>query len=144
MIEIDFIIETIPNINSEFFILSLPKLIQYENKECGPINLIFCDDDKILEVNKEYLSHDYYTDIITFDYSLNQIISGDLFISIDRVKENANRYSKTFENELMRVVFHGVLHLCGYNDKSEEEVLVMRSKEDYYLTQLVSCETNGN
>jgi len=144
MIEIDFIIETIPNINSEFFILSLPKLIQYENKECGPINLIFCDDDKILEVNKEYLSHDYYTDIITFDYSLNQIISGDLFISIDRVKENANRYSKTFENELMRVVFHGVLHLCGYNDKSEEEILVMRSKEDYYLTQLVSCETNGN
>ena len=144
MIEIDFIIEAIPNINSEFFILSLPKLIQSENKECGPINLIFCDDDKILEVNKEYLSHDYYTDIITFDYSLNQIISGDLFISIDRVKENSNRYSKTFENELMRVVFHGVLHLCGYNDKSEEEILVMRSKEDYYLTQLVSCETNGN
>ncbi len=144
MIEIDFIIEAIPNINSEFFISALPKLIQSENKECGPINLIFCDDDKILEVNKEYLSHDYYTDIITFDYSLNQIISGDLFISIDRVKENANRYSKTFENELMRVVFHGVLHLCGYNDKSEEEVVVMRSKEDYYLTQLVSCETKGN
>jgi rRNA maturation RNase YbeY len=144
MIDIDFIIEPIPNINSEFFILSLPKLVQLEDKECGPINLIFCDDEKILEVNKEYLTHDYYTDIITFDYSLNQIISGDLFISIDRVKENADMFSKSFENELMRVVFHGVLHLCGYNDKSEEDILVMRSKEDYYLTQLVSCETTGN
>jgi len=144
MIDIDFIIEPIPNINSEFFILSLPKLVQLEDKECGPINLIFCDDEKILEVNKEYLAHDYYTDIITFDYSLNQIISGDLFISIDRVKENADLFSKSFENELMRVVFHGVLHLCGYNDKSEEDILVMRSKEDYYLTQLVSCETTGN
>jgi rRNA maturation RNase YbeY len=144
MIDIDFIIEPIPNINSEFFILSLPKLVQLEDKECGPINLIFCDDEKILEVNKEYLAHDYYTDIITFDYSLNQIISGDLFISIDRVKENADMFSKSFENELMRVVFHGVLHLCGYNDKSEEDILVMRSKEDYYLTQLVSCETTGN
>jgi probable rRNA maturation factor len=144
MIDIDFIIEPIPNINSEFFILSLPKLVQLEDKECGPINLIFCDDEKILEVNKEYLAHDYYTDIITFDYSLNQIISGDLFISIDRVKENADMFSKSFENELTRVVFHGVLHLCGYNDKSEEDVLVMRSKEDYYLTQLVSCETTGN
>jgi len=144
MIDIDFIIEPIPNINSEFFILSLPKLVQLEDKECGPINLIFCDDEKILEVNKEYLAHDYYTDIITFDYSLNQIISGDLFISIDRVIENADMFSKSFENELMRVVFHGVLHLCGYNDKSEEDILVMRSKEDYYLTQLVSCETTGN
>jgi rRNA maturation RNase YbeY len=144
MIDIDFIIEPIPNINSEFFILSLPKLVQLEDKECGPINLIFCDDEKILEVNKEYLAHDYYTDIITFDYSLNQIISGDLFISIDRVKENADLFSKSFENELMRVVFHGVLHLCGYNDKSEEEISVMRSKEEYYLTQLVSCETTGN
>jgi rRNA maturation RNase YbeY len=144
MIDIDFIIEPIPNINSEFFILSLPKLVQLEDKECGPINLIFCDDEKILEVNKEYLAHDYYTDIITFDYSLNQIISGDLFISIDRVKENADMFSKSFENELTRVVFHGVLHLCGYNDKSEEDILVMRSKEDYYLTQLVSCETTGN
>ena len=144
MIDIDFIIEPIPNINSEFFILSLPKLVQLEDKECGPINLIFCDDEKILEVNKEYLAHDYYTDIITFDYSLNQIISGDLFISIDRVIENADMFSKSFENELMRVVFHGVLHLCGYNDKSEEEISVMRSKEEYYLTQLVSCETTGN
>jgi len=144
MIDIDFIIEPIPNINSEFFILALPNLVQLEDKECGPINLIFCDDEKILEVNKEYLAHDYYTDIITFDYSLNQIISGDLFISIDRVIENADMFSKSFENELMRVVFHGVLHLCGYNDKSEEDILVMRSKEDYYLTQLVSCETTGN
>lgn len=144
MIEIAFIIEPIPNINSEFFILALPKLIQSENKECGPINLIFCDDEKIIEVNKEYLSHDYYTDIITFDYSISQIISGDLFISVDRVKENADLFAKTFENELMRVVFHGVLHLCGYNDKTSEESLIMRSKEDYYLSQLVSCETNGN
>ncbi len=144
MIEIDFIIEPIPNINSEFFISALPKLIELEEKECGPINLIFCDDEKIIEVNKEYLAHDYYTDIITFDYSLNHIISGDLFISIDRVKENAASFKKTFENELMRVVFHGVLHLCGYNDKLEEEILVMRSREDYYLNQLVSCETKGN
>jgi len=144
MIDIDFISEPIPNINSEFFILSLPKLIQLENKECGPITLIFCDDEKILEVNKEFLSHDYYTDIITFDYSLNQSISGDLFISTERVKDNAALFKKTFENELMRVVFHGVLHLCGYNDKTEEEISLMRSKEEYYLNQLVSCETKGN
>jgi rRNA maturation RNase YbeY len=89
------------------------------------------------------LNHDYYTDIITFDYSENDVVSGDLFISFDRVKDNANTYGISFENELKRVVYHGILHLCGYKDKTEKDVIEMREKENYYLSQFVSRETNG-
>jgi len=100
------------------------------------ISVIFCSDDYLLSVNKEYLNHDYYTDIITFDYSVDTEISGDLFISIDRVKENSTEFNVPFLNELHRVLVHGVLHLCGYGDKSPVEETLMRSKEDFYLLSI--------
>ena len=97
------------------------------------INYIFCSDKYLLEVNQKYLNHDYYTDIITFDYNEENRIIGDLFISIERVKDYAEKNQINFKDELNRVMIHGVLHLCGYLDKSEEEAKLMRSKEDFYL-----------
>jgi rRNA maturation RNase YbeY len=92
-------------------------------------------------MNKQYLDHDYYTDIITFDYTENEVVSGDLFISIDRIIDNSNILNTDYDLELRRVCVHGVLHLCGYKDKTEEEVVLMRSKEDYYLQKFVSRGT---
>lgn len=111
-------------------------LISNELKELGDISFIFCSDNYLLDVNKQYLDHNYYTDIITFDYVEDKLISGDLFISIDRVKENANEYAVEIIRELYRVVFHGVLHLVGYNDKSDEEQLIMTEKENFYLGEV--------
>src|ERR1044071_3674818 len=99
----------------------------------GDVNVIFCSDDYLLEMNREHLDHDYYTDIITFDYSEEAVVSGDLFISVDRVSDNASGLSVSFLDELNRVCVHGLLHLCGYKDKSEAEELLMRSKEDEML-----------
>lgn len=96
----------------------------------GEINYIFCDDEYILNVNQQYLNHDYYTDIISFDYREEEVVSGDIFISIDRVQDNANEYKVSFEEELLRVIIHGILHFCGYKDKSDDEELLMRSKEN--------------
>ncbi len=104
-----------------------------EIRKLGDINIIFCSDNYILDVNMKYLKHDYFTDIITFDYSEKDVISGDLFISIDSVRENALFYGTEFENELHRVIVHGVLHLIGYDDHCDEDIKMMRSKEDYYL-----------
>lgn len=104
-----------------------------EIKKLGALSIIFCSDNYILDINLRYLQHDYFTDIITFDYCQDDTISGDLFISIDSVRENASYYGATFEEELDRVMVHGVLHLIGYDDHSEEEKKVMRSKEDYYI-----------
>ncbi len=104
-----------------------------ENKELGDITLIFCSDDYLLDVNRQHLDHDYYTDIITFDYSDFPVVSGDLFISVDRVKENAHDFKVSFEHELHRVIIHGFLHLCGYFDKTKEDELLMRSKENQAL-----------
>ena len=106
------------------------KCISLHNKSCGDINVVFCDDEYLLSVNKTYLNHDYYTDIITFDYSQKDLISGDLFISITRVKENANELNIEFIAELYRVIVHGVLHLLGYKDKTKLEKEKMRDKED--------------
>lgn len=131
----------IPDVNSEFFVHSLPSLLAMENKTCGDVTLIFCSDDYLLEINKKYLNHDYYTDVITFDYSDNQRVSGDLFISIDRVLDNAKSLQVVAKEELIRVVYHGVLHLVGYKDKTEEEKKVMTSKENEYLLNFVSRET---
>ncbi len=108
-------------------------ILQEENKRAGTVNYIFCNDDYLLEINKKYLKHDYYTDIITFDYKEEDEISGDIYISTERVEENSDIEKVHFTEELYRIVFHGVLHLCGYNDKSEEEQKQMRAKEDYYL-----------
>lgn len=105
-----------------------------EIKRLGAINIIFCSDNYILEVNMKYLQHDYFTDIITFDYCEKDVLSGDLFISVDSVRENAAFYKTEFNDELNRVIVHGLLHLIGYDDHTDEEVAVMRSKEDYYLS----------
>jgi rRNA maturation RNase YbeY len=105
-------------------------IIKSESKSLGEINYIFCDDDYLLDINITHLNHDYYTDIITFNYCEGDLISGDLFISTDRVKDNAQTYQVSFEEELLRVMSHGVLHLIGYNDKAEAEELIMRKKED--------------
>ncbi|MEC5394130.1 rRNA maturation RNase YbeY [Bergeyella sp. RCAD1439] len=112
----------------------LENIIFSENKKPGKINYIFCDDDYLLQVNRTYLQHDYYTDIITFDYSKGKTISGDIFVSLPRISDNATTLSETFDQELRRVLAHGILHLCGYKDKTEDEQKEMRGKEDFYLS----------
>lgn len=106
-----------------------------EIKRIGQVNIIFCSDNYILDINQKYLQHDYFTDIITFDYCEGKTLSGDLFISVDTVRENAIFYGTEFDDELNRVIVHGLLHLIGYDDHSEEDQKTMRSKEDYYLEQ---------
>ena len=119
-------------------------LTQQEGKTLKDLSLVFTDDDYLLEVNKQYLNHDYFTDVITFDYSSFPEVSGDVMISLDRVKDNAATLNQSFELEFYRVVFHGVLHLCGYKDKTDADAAVMRIKEDFYINRFVSRETNQN
>ena len=114
----------------------LKAAIKEENKILGNISCIFCSDVYLHEMNVKYLQHDTFTDIITFDYTENNIISGDLFISIDRVRENALTLNTTFLNELHRVIIHGTLHLCGYKDKKKADALEIRAKEDFYLQKI--------
>lgn len=104
-----------------------------EIRKIGDINVIFCSDNYILDVNMKYLQHDYFTDIITFDYCEGKVLSGDLFISVDSVRENSIEFGTDFEEELHRVIVHGVLHLIGYDDHTDEDRKVMRQKENYYL-----------
>ena len=108
-------------------------IIISEQKKPGKITYIFCEDEHLLEINRTYLDHDYYTDIITFDYVKGKTIAGDIFVSLQRISDNAVTLSSDFENELLRVVAHGILHLCGFKDKTEKEVADMRAKEDFYL-----------
>ncbi len=108
-------------------------MAESESRKLGNINIIFCSDPYILDINKKYLKHNYYTDIITFDYCEGQVLSGDLFISVDTVRANADFYKTDFSEELNRVIIHGVLHLAGYDDQTDEQKAQMRSKEDYYL-----------
>lgn len=111
----------------------LKSAIALENKKLGDISIIYCSDDYLLEINKQYLSHDYYTDVITFNYCEGDLISGDIFISVDTIKANAEEYGASFVNELCRVMVHGILHLIGYDDDCESNQLIMRQKEDFYL-----------
>lgn len=111
----------------------LKLVAESEIKKLGNINIIFCSDNYILDVNVKYLGHDYFTDIITFDYCEKDILSGDLFISIDTVRDNAEFYKTEFNDELNRVLVHGLLHLIGYDDHTPEEQKIMREKENYYL-----------
>lgn len=104
-----------------------------EVKKLGQINIIFCSDNYILDINQKFLQHDYFTDIITFDYCEGNVLSGDLFISVDSVKENSVFYKTEFEEELNRVIVHGLLHLIGYDDHCDEDIKVIREKENYYL-----------
>ncbi len=111
--------------------------IQSENKIPGEINIIFCDNEFLYDLNIKYLHHDTFTDIITFNNAETpDLIQGDIFISIDQVRENAKQYGVSFVNELNRVIIHGIMHLCGYNDKRDDEIKEMREKEDYYLSLL--------
>ena len=105
-----------------------------EIRKIGDISIIFCSDNYILDVNQQYLQHDYFTDIITFDYCEGDRLSGDLFISVDTVRENAIEYGAEFSEELYRVIVHGVLHLIGYDDHNDEDIAMMRKKENYYLS----------
>ena len=107
-------------------------------KKVGEVAYIFCDDEKILEVNRQYLNHDYYTDIITFDYCEDDIISGDLFISLDTVRSNAEAQGAPYDEELHRVIIHGILHLCGINDKGPGERAIMEAAENKALQEHVA------
>ena len=111
----------------------IEKVASLYNKSIGDVNYIFCDDDKIIEVNRKFLDHDFYTDIITFDYSEDNIISGDIFISLDTVLSNSQKYNTEYKEELMRVIIHGILHLCGIDDRTDNEELEMRKAEENAL-----------
>jgi len=129
------------NYETEFKLLAKANIANWISKSIvneafkeGDINFIFCDDNYLLDMNVKYLKHKTLTDIISFDYSLGKIVSGDIFISIDRIRDNALKYEVKFEDELKRVIIHGILHFCGYNDKTKEDKRLMRKKEDYYLS----------
>lgn len=111
----------------------IKEVAKSHGKKTGDISYIFCSDEKILEVNKQYLQHDYYTDIITFDYTEEDVISGDLFISLDTVKTNSEQFKTSYEQELQRTIIHGILHLCGINDKGPGEREVMEENENKAL-----------
>ena len=127
--ELDFTLE-----NEQAFQDWLSEVITSENKTEGEINYIFCDDEYLLEINQQYLDHDTLTDIISFDYSIGNDLHGDIFISIERVRENALDFNVSFTEELKRVMVHGVLHYCGYKDKTENDEKVMRQKEEEKMT----------
>ena len=120
--------------NEEAFENWISRVIASESKELGEISYIFCDDQYLHKINVAYLNHDDLTDIISFDYSEGKILQGDIFISIERVKDNAHDFNVPFDDELKRVMIHGVLHYCGYKDKSEADEKIMRSKEDEKVT----------
>lgn len=108
----------------------ISRIIESEGFDEGEINYIFCDDEYLHKINVEYLDHDTLTDIISFDYTVGNLIQGDIFVSVERVKDNANDFNVSFEEELKRVLSHGVLHYCGYKDKSPKDEALMRSKEE--------------
>ena len=132
--EISFAFQTNKKIKKRTILKQwITTIVENNKKEVGEISYIFCSDEQLLEINKEFLNHDYYTDIITFDYSEADVISGDLFISIERIKDNAKTLKTSYQEELHRVIIHGVLHLLGYKDKTEVESENMRKLEDECL-----------
>ena len=122
----------------------IQEVIRLNKHQTGHLSFVFCTDDYLLEVNKKFLNHDYYTDIITFDYSESNTVSGDLIISIDRVKENALIHQCSFNLELNRVIIHGVLHLLGFSDKTDDQISKMRELEGLYLAQYVEYQQQTN
>ena len=113
----------------------IESLFKREKKKLSSINYVFCSDKRLLEINRQFLNHDFYTDIITFDLSESDSTQAEIYISIDRVKDNAKSFGTSFKSELHRVIFHGVLHLCGYGDKNNIEKKEMRKKEDFFVNQ---------
>jgi len=135
--EINFVHENVDvDINEEQISEWVEEVIETEEKKMGEITVVFCDDEYLLDVNREHLNHDYYTDIITFDYVVGDLIMGELYISVDRIADNAKEFAVDFLTELQRVIIHGVLHLCGYPDATDTEKQVMRSKENEALSIL--------
>lgn len=130
--ETDFSIE-----NEDRLVAWISETIASEGFKQDEINYIFCDDDYLFKLNVQFLDHDTLTDIISFDYSIGKIIHGDIFISVERVRENAQDFKVDFFDELHRVMIHGVLHYCGYKDKTDSDEKLMREKENHYLSQLV-------
>ena len=128
----------LPKIKKRFIANWLKEVILFESKRVGEISFIFCSDEYLLDVNRKYLDHDYYTDVITFDYVEGEMVSGDIFISLDRVSENARNLNLSFLEELDRIMVHGVLHLLGYKDKSKKDKILMTEREDYFLKLLNS------
>lgn len=134
---INFNYETSFKLNNEDVLKSwISGAISDEGYKLGDINYIFCDDVYLHKLNVEFLNHDTLTDIISFDYKVGKILHGDIFISIDRVEDNANDFNVPYQQELYRVIIHGVLHFCGYNDKTEIDAQTMRAKENHYLDTL--------
>lgn len=126
----------LPSLSYDIVKRWLIEVIQIHQKETGNILVNFCSDNYILEVNRQFLNHDYFTDIITFNYSSSKKISGDLLISLDTVQTNSSLFKTSFQRELLRVIVHGVLHLLGFDDKTQEQQKIMRSREDYCLNLL--------
>lgn len=135
---ISILFENVPPIHLSLSSINewLNTVVTSENKTLGDVSLVFGSDKWLLDFNIKHLDHDYYTDIITYDYSTKNLVSGDLLISVERVFENAKNLNVPRETELNRVIVHGVLHLCGFADKTDEQKKIMREKEDYYLTLL--------
>lgn len=135
MISFEYIVESgfKPSVRHKIW---LQQVIRKEGKVPGDISYIFCDDEYMLNQNISFLNHDTYTDIITFDDCVGDVVSGNILISLDRVGENAEKFGKTYENEFSRVLVHGTLHLCGYKDKTDSEAKLMRQKEDEALALL--------
>ena len=125
-----------PNIKRNETKRWIKKIASEYGKKIGDIHYIFCNDERILEINNQYLAHDYYTDIITFDYSEKDMISGDMFISLDTVRSNSEKFGTAYEEELYRVIIHGVLHLCGVEDTSSEGAKKMREEEGFAIAFL--------
>lgn len=114
------------------------KLFRREGKEIKRMDYIFCSDEYLLEINRNHLNHDFYTDIITFELSATKATIAEIYISMDRVKENAQNLDIPFNKEILRVIIHGALHLCGYKDKSKKDINIMRAKEDYYIDNFLN------
>lgn len=126
--------------NENDYRLWISKVIALENHNEGEINYIFCNDSYLHKINIEFLNHDTYTDIISFDYCLGKEIHGDIYISVERVKDNAINFGVNFNNELARVMVHGILHYCGYKDKTDEEKKLMRLKEEEYMKLIIDSQ----
>jgi probable rRNA maturation factor len=144
MISFNFIskpVYTVFNFNRSIYKNWIKQIILSENKKLGTITFIFCNDEYLFSINKQYLNHNYYTDIISFDYSDSNKISGDIFISMDRIYDNAKLLNTNIQEELLRVVSHGLMHFCGYKDKTEAEKNTMRFKEEEKIKIFNNCFT---
>lgn len=130
----------LPDLNFDLVSKVFKLTMRSHKLRLGNINYIFCSDDYLIQLNNQFLNHNYYTDVISFDYTENRIVSGDIYISIDRVKNNSDTYSELFRTELLRVISHGFLHLLKFNDKEDSEIVIMRYQESELIKKIISYE----